>query len=301
MGQLLCRTAGVSEVESALKLLRDPRLSEKQNLFQWSHRVRLFQIGTIELDHILVCLEADEIVGTLLVQDDSKASAVIWPPGTITSNRRSEIEENLFLALKVRARQKGWTNILAFPDSRDLPLLDSLRQGGFENITQVQELLRSDTVSEEGKVPPLEWVDYRYCDRALFERIFTATFEGSLDCPELNEVRTAAEILEGYRQSAPDLRRWWLIRNQGQEIGIVLLSDAREEGWEIAYLGVLPGCRKRGLGSQLLHEILQKCSLFGIRSLHVRVDVRNLPALRLYEKNRFRLQRSHQVCLIRRF
>src|SRR5207245_274261 len=50
-------------------------------------------------------------------------------------------------------------------------------------------------------------------NEAAFRDVLVQSYEGTLDCPELNGVRTIGEILAGYRAAGPfSPERWWLVR-----------------------------------------------------------------------------------------
>ncbi len=110
------------------------------------------------------------------------------------------------------------------------------------------------------------------------------TYEGTLDCPEVNGARTIDEVIAGHQaQGRFDPDRWWLALRDGQPVGVMLLSELAESNdWEVAYMGLVPEARRQGLGRQLLLQALHAARAAGVRSVTLSVDGRNHPAWQLY-------------------
>src|SRR5436309_500018 len=65
---------------------------------------------------------------------------------------------------------------------------------------------------------------------AAFADTLMATYDGTLDCPELNGDRTAAEVLAGHRAAAADPPDWALARSGPDPVGVVLLGPGPRPG-----------------------------------------------------------------------
>jgi ribosomal protein S18 acetylase RimI-like enzyme len=111
------------------------------------------------------------------------------------------------------------------------------------------------------------------------------TYEQTQDCPELEGVRTADEILAGHRgDHDPRGLHWWLARAGGRPVGVLLAHVVPEEnGWDVDYVGVVPDARGRGWGRHLVVHALHAARRAGASHLALAVDRRNAPALGLYE------------------
>jgi len=125
------------------------------------------------------------------------------------------------------------------------------------------------------------------CDRAdagLFARTLEATYAGTLDCPEVNGVRTVEEIIAGHRcQGLHDPERWWLALDDGRPVAVLLATELPEsDGWDLAYLGVVPESRRRGVGRQLTRKAILEAREAEAGQLLLSVDARNRPAWQLY-------------------
>ena len=122
------------------------------------------------------------------------------------------------------------------------------------------------------------------------QALLRSTYEETLDCPGLAELRSDEDILEGHRRGGryePSL--WTVLRVQGQDAGAALLNRSpASDSVELTYLGLAKWARGKGLGTLLLDEALWKASQVPERVLSLAVDDRNAPARRLYQRCGFR-------------
>src|SRR5205085_4692667 len=102
-------------------------------------------------------------------------------------------------------------------------------------------------------------------------------------------IRTIAEIIEGHQgQGLHDPRRWWLAWARGAPVGVLLVAEMPEgEGWDLAYLGIVPEARRQGFGRELALKALCEAKAAGAAQLTLSVDVRNRPAWQLYRQAGF--------------
>src|SRR5262249_26787732 len=130
----------------------------------------------------------------------------------------------------------------------------------------------------------VHFMTYAQCDREQFHQTLLATYTDTMDCPEVNGVRTIDEIIEGHRvQGLHDSGRWWLALRGDQPAGVLLLTELPEwGGWDVSYLGVVPGARRKGVGTTLARKALVEAHTAGAAQLTLALDVRNLPASQLY-------------------
>jgi len=75
-------------------------------------------------------------------------------------------------------------------------------------------------------------------------------------------------------------------------VGIVGLSHYGEAG-KIPIIGLLPECRGRGLGKQLLNFALMRLKELGVKRIELAADVQNVPAMRLYTSAGFKIVKEH--------
>ena len=131
-----------------------------------------------------------------------------------------------------------------------------------------------------------------------FAAVLARTYEGTQDCPEISDARTAPEALAGHQAEGFDPNRWWLASAGGAAVGLLLVNPAVDgEGWEIAYVGVVPEQRRRGFGRELMLKALTEAKAAAEPQVTLAVDARNQPARDLYRLVGFEATESRDVLL----
>jgi ribosomal protein S18 acetylase RimI-like enzyme len=103
----------------------------------------------------------------------------------------------------------------------------------------------------------------------------------------MQNLRTADDVVAGYRDCAPDTGQWWLAEVNGEPAGVLILADS-----ELVFVGVVPQRRGDGIGRALVATACEKSS-----ELSLVVDVRNTPAVQLYLSVGFEVVGAREVFL----
>lgn len=172
----------------------------------------------------------------------------------------------------------------------EIAIRKTLETAGLQTLASLRFMDRPPAPARPSPLPAgLAFAPWDPALRGEVERLLSRTFEQTLDCPELAGVRRPADLLAGHEAaSGPEPRRWRFLRDleRGELAGMALLNSIRHNAHdELAYFGLVPEARGRGLASLLLQESLAHAS--GSQRVVLAVDERNLPALRLYRKNGF--------------
>jgi len=118
-----------------------------------------------------------------------------------------------------------------------------------------------------------------------FARIVERTYEGSLDVPELNGVRSTHNTIEGYASCVLDPHLpWWVVIDQDDAVGCLMLCPHQNELVELVYFGLTVEARGKGAGAKVLQFVQHWASMRPASRIVAAVDQRNKPALQLYEK-----------------
>jgi len=156
---------------------------------------------------------------------------------------------------------------------------------------QMAELLYLAGLSEPGRTAApladrMNWLHYEPARCEQFKSVIAQTYQGSLDCPELENLREMEDVIAGHQAAGQfDPRLWKLLLCDGKPIGVLLLAPVSSTGtMELTYMGLCPPVRGKRLGELLVREALSCASQWGFGSLMLAVDSRNLPARRLYER-----------------
>jgi ribosomal protein S18 acetylase RimI-like enzyme len=256
-------------------------------------------------DTIFTAWLHDCLVGVQVVEILPGNFAALWAIRSRAGDERRSFEDALLQAAIERLRNGGvkMAQCLLFPE--ESAAADALRRRGFLRLTTVKHL-RAPCKRTEDRGPRTEdrgqrtvaFKTFAECDAGAFQQVLTQSFEGTLDCPELNDLRTADETWAGHRASASDLSRWWTILDNGQPAGVLILADsALPEVWDLAYVGVLPLARRRGIGRAAVEFALTQATEAGKDAVSLMVDERNHPALDLYKRAGFEQMATRDVYL----
>lgn len=242
--------------------------------------------------------EKGELCGVMVCTALPGASGLCWPPQVRPGDNKEALEDQLVQASLAKLRGGGAKLAQAFLWPEDTFLARPLERNGFHQVTQIEQL-RHSLQGLDFPVLPTKLTYQTYADNPdLFAKVLERSYEGTLDCPELNGVQTIDEILAGHRgqgEYRPDC--WWLAYLADQPVGVLLLTVRDQDSWEIAYLGVVPEARRQGCGRQLVQLALENSCKNGARQLTLSLDARNVPARRLYEGMGFSLVGWREVYL----
>lgn len=125
--------------------------------------------------------------------------------------------------------------------------------------------------------------------RAELIALLESTYVDTMDCPGLAGMRATSDVLDGHFGAGARRRHWLVARRAGVAQGLCLLNASPDgSSAELAYFGVAPEARGRGIARALLAAGLHACSAARISTVTLALDARNLPAKKLYESQGFR-------------
>lgn len=250
--------------------------------------------GGLDPDGLLVATDpAGTISGAMLAQPLPGNAGLVWPPEADTPEAAEALTGSAVAWLRARGCRFG--QALLTPE--ELPAAAPLLQHGFRHITRLWNL-RRPVATEISPPDGLSLVEFDAENRATFVQTLLATHTGTRDCPELNGIRTADEVLAGHRAAGYAPGRWWLACAAGEPVGVLLLGDGPTAAdRELAYVGVVPSARGRGTGRALVTRALTLAAAEGAAAVTLAVDARNDPAARLYRGLGFRPFDAREVLL----
>jgi ribosomal protein S18 acetylase RimI-like enzyme len=262
--------------------------------------LHLVERGELDPAGLLVARQGG-VVGAMLCQVLPGASGLVWPPQTVLAAGQREWEDLLVRRAVEWMRRQGAKLGQALMSLREAPLAAPLVRNGFAHITRLSYLRR--LLSPSDRLLPvarrLTCQSYDCCDQALFHRTLLRTYEDTLDCPEISDVRDLDEVIAGHRaQGKHDPALWWLARDGDRPIGVLLLTEMPEwEAWDVSYVGVVPEARRCGLGRELMIHALTEAQAAGVSQMTLSVDDRNRPAWHLYRSLGFEPYDQREVYL----
>jgi ribosomal protein S18 acetylase RimI-like enzyme len=224
------------------------------------------------------------LTGSVLAQVQPGRSALIWPPRTGEGEPPQSADELLWTALRAMSQTDLCIVQALLPTDagRDA---DLLRAAGFRHVSDLLYLVCLD--NEFPTAPPtfgLEFLPVESKTELGFAALVEATYEGTLDCPAVNGLRTIEDVLLGYRATGKyDPQGWLFVRRQGDDVGCLIVSDYPQfETRELIYMGLLPAARRQGHGLTIVRHALWQAATARRQRLVLAVDAANEPALRMY-------------------
>jgi mycothiol synthase len=245
--------------------------------------------GVLDLSGLWIAQRRGRIVGALLTQGLAGRAAAIWAPEVTLAWGRAETARALLRAAIDDLARRGYRLVQALldPTAPHRAAIDLTRAG----VPRITELVYLDRATAEAlpldpSVPRFDWQSFSPATEAEFRAVLDATYIGSLDMPELDGLRALEDVLASHQATGRfEPARWQLGRLPGEPAAaaVVLLAEsAGRDVWEVAYLGLTPPARGRRLGLAALARALDLARPHVAR-LELAVDIRNAPALRLYE------------------
>jgi mycothiol synthase len=272
------RPARPGELRPAFELLFS-RLPAAERDYRAAKAVELAEAGQLDARGVLVVPG-----GVFVCQPVPGAGGLVWPPVVIVRDAEA-VEDRLVRAGCDWLRGQGARLAQCLLAEDEAPLAPALLRNGFRHVTGLTYLrhgLRLD--ARHFPVPSrltLEGYDAARPDE--FHRALLRSYEGTLDCPEVNGARTIDDVVRGHQsQGRYDPSRWWLARRGGEAVGVLLLVEPSPGEWEVAYMGVVPEARRLGVGRELLLRALCEARVAEAATVVLSVDDRNAPARALY-------------------
>jgi ribosomal protein S18 acetylase RimI-like enzyme len=297
--------AAADERASAFGLLFR-QLAEPYRQERIANSLRLVETGELPADGVLLARGPGGPLGALVCVPLPGAGGLVWPVQVVASRDREAVEDRLLehgLAWLRRSGAKMAQALLTLPEQ---PLAAALERNGFDHVTALWYMRRGlDLPAGYLRAPErLTYRSYADGDTSLFHKTLLRTYEGTLDCPELNGVRTLDEILEGHRgQGQYNPSCWWLALEEDEPVGVLLLVEVEDwDAWDVAYVGVVPEKRGRGWGREIMRKALR--SAHGLAQdwatgqVTLSVDARNRPAWGLYRSLGFEAFELREVYLL---
>ena len=160
-------------------------------------------------------------------------------------------------------------------------------QGGFPHLTDLHYMLCPVDSAVPGRSPQtFETETFEPATNfQRFAQVLLRTYIDTLDCPEIDGLRTPEEALAAHQATGRfDPKRWRLIRQNGRDVGLLLINlHPDRDLLEIVYLGVVPEARGQGLGQAMVQKAVTE-SRRERRPIVLAVDSRNHVAQKIYRR-----------------
>jgi len=239
--------------------------------------------GDVEPNAFWVARDGGAIVGAMFAYRIGGGQGAVWVPRA----DRVDIEDALVGATFAWFRLNGVRLVQAVLDEDDCPHAAALERAGMRYVTEIVFATRTMQPSLPRGESQLiiQAIPSSYSE---LPTLLLRTYEGTFDLPELNGTRTASDIISAYETGWNDeTPLWFLAERAGVAVGVLTLSLQPDRTIELTYLGLVPEARGRGFGDEILQYALDRATVEMAYAIHLSIDARNAPALRLYRKHGF--------------
>jgi ribosomal protein S18 acetylase RimI-like enzyme len=237
---------------------------------------------------LVVARDREHLVAAAVAQIMPGRAAVVWPPQFVANPRAARENEAGLLLTEMAAAlaARGAVLAQALLAIDDLLQAGRLAAGGFWRAANLLYLSAEASVfPSEPPALPFALTPYAEYDAAGFLALIERTYEGTLDCPQIDGLRSTADVVRGHQAVGtfrPEL--WQIARLGDRDAGCLLVSLHPEVGHaELVYLGVIPDFRGRGFGQALTRQALWLAAESQCDRLVLAVDAGNEPAIRSYQ------------------
>jgi len=240
----------------------------------------------VSLEHCLCAMDRGEIVTACLCVDAPGRMSSVFLPSAASRLKPIDVVVGLLTEAAVLGKQRGLCILQgsAAPEA-DLEA-QVYKRASFEYLTRLI-YMELDLTLPMGQIDRKRTTSFRQYDtsmHALFSQVVQGTYEGSLDCVALNGIRDIEDVLASHRGTGKfDSGLWQMAMVENEPAGVILLSALPERmACEVAYMGVLPSWRGKGVGKTLLSRGIDLARERSLGTLTLSVDENNTPALGLY-------------------
>ncbi|MEE9405244.1 MAG: N-acetyltransferase [Algisphaera sp.] len=194
------------------------------------------------------------------------------------------------------ARQASLVQALIDPDESLKHA--ALERGGMRPLAELLYLHRPGSNQAPAPAPPkgLSSVSWTPAHNAAFAQVIEASYEDTLDCPDLRGLRHTDDVIAGHRATGVFHPELWTLWSDAQgPVAVLLMAEAAAHpqappgtapGTELVYLGIAPRGRRQGLGKALVDYAVTAATPFG-GGISLAVDRDNPHARRLYRRAGF--------------
>ena len=286
---LTCRLLTQDELRQALRFVLDRAAWGRHEL---ESQIRSFEVyaatAGLRIDRQWGAFDGNRLVAACLTVISPGRTAMIFLPDKAGRGPTAGIITELLGHIVKDAPSCDVRLLQAMVPPEDSRKQRILSAAGFRYLAELIYMQRDAGMlfANAAAVPNLKWVTYGAERRAMFESVVNATYQGSLDCPGLNGLRTIEDILSSHRAAGEFNDRWWLVAMlQDEPVGVLLMARVpARRAMEVVYMGVVPRHRGRGLGGAILYKAVKIARDEVCDVLTLAVDAANPPALSMYRR-----------------
>ncbi len=235
-----------------------------------------------------VALSGERLLNTAWGQPQPGNTALFWPPQMAPQEEDAETAHRLTEAVMASIDAAGIEMTQVLLHARDTPEVELLEKAQFWYLADLLYLVWEVPPSPAPRLSPLlsclQCEAYRESQNSRLMELIEQTYEGTQDCPALNNVRQMQDVLQGYQETGHfNPLMWYFVREGNQDVGVLLLAEHPESlHWELVYMGLVPRARGKQWGKQITQHAQWLAQQAKAQRMVLAVDAANGPALGMY-------------------
>jgi len=265
-------------------------LSPDESALRIGMLMQQYQSGQIDLRGIFQAKHENNLVGAMYSQSRPDGSVMLWVPAMAEGFPL----ESMCKSLVRFCRSHNAFAAVALAD-RDQPFDEQsfCSVGQFRFLSDLIHLAVEVSPDEPQEQPyrlqftPLSDYPENISDR--LPRLVKETYRHSLDFPDLMQIAPVEFVLQGYKAGSlfrPEL--WFFLQHEGADVGVLLLTDASPEQFELTYMGLIESVRGKGFSREIVRFAKTITSREKRALLLTTVDEKNIPACQSYLSHGFK-------------
>ena len=233
-------------------------------------------------------------------QDRAQLASLAKDLSSMAFEHGAEMIQAISLLIPDRMSSDSESGFLSPDPTRDLLLMESdmnpvakLVQMECIDLQSIPKLVVSPMARGLGDV---HFVPHYELSSESWAQLVESTYAHTLDVPELNGLRNIQSTLAGYASTIVGTpQSWWIVRCNDADIGCLLLTPTSSGCCELTYVGLKSEWRGKGLSKLMMNFVHDWALQNASNGITLAVDLRNTPAIRLYQACGFTPQRFVQA------
>lgn len=249
----------------------------------------------------VLAMSHERIIGACLWVPTAGRTALFYVPQTVTPEipvPAAQVQCIIQATKDAAAAGMALGQVILPPEAQETAAL--YRRAGFFDLATLRYMRRHRPLFQPSLAlsPECQIVTYTPDTRLDFAQTIKASYEQTLDCPRLSNLRNIDDVMAGHQANAFDPTLWFLLKRNSRNAGVLLLAHRPENSvLELVYLGLVPHSRGMGLGTQLVKLALIAAMRVRSATVTLAVDSANTPAVHLYRRSHFEPTVERQVLI----
>lgn len=261
---------------------RDVAIGSVDNFLTYARDARLDSLRQVQ-----ALSDAGQMAAMCLWVPAPGRTALLFAP-TVRDAASAAATSSCVIAALADAREAGVQLVQVMLDPADTAGQAAFADAGLWNLATLQYMERRPPmlVPTVTLPPGIRLEAYSAGTHELFKHTIQESYVDTLDCPALSGLRDMEDVITGHKAVGPfDPQLWSLVLDYERPVGVLLLADIpARNALELAYLGIIPSARGKGLGRALMNRILSIAARRSFATASLAVDINNAPAAKLYRR-----------------